>query len=210
MKLEQVILNKIKKIIPDNKTFEARIIRHVDNTHFPLIYKCLYKRFMLHGRTKFTTVKFKRLLKHNYLYVLNDIYRTRLSEGAFNIIIRRIDDIDFENYRESLGIFIKCNPRKNRKIPTDALSLGTKALHTFNPEVNPILDSRIRKNLGIKENLDIELCVAFKNAMNQFVNGNSDFFSLFKESPKIKKKFLEYNIEIEFPKMKILDMAILG
>ena len=48
----------------------------------------------------------------------------------------------------------------------------------------------------------------FKKAMNQFEEDHEDYFSTFKKSPYVKKILKEYYITPEFPKMKLLDMAI--
>ena len=206
MSQEELIL-KIEEKIPKSDTFEKRIIYHIQKEYFPLIYQCLYERIMPADHAKFSTEEFKELLlKNNYLELLNDIYRTRLSKGAFPIISERLEEVkDFDDYKNVLKQFEGCNPRKNRK--ANAFSFGTKVLHTYNPEENPILDSVIRDNLGITYQLDIDLCVNFKKAMNRFANKHEEYF-LFENNNRIKDEFKKFHLKPKFPKMKILDMAL--
>lgn len=157
--------------------------------------------------SQFSTEDFKEILNVKLLKLLNDIYRTRLSDKAYNIIFERLEEVkDFNDYEAVLKQFKECNPRKNGK--TDALSFGTKLLHTYNPEENPIFDSIIRRNLGIKEQLDIDLCVKFKNAMNRFAEEHKEYFILCENSARVKDEFKNSLLNTHFPKMKMLDMAI--
>ena len=151
---EEIILKRIKELLPTSQKFKKRIVEHIKKEYFPLIYQCLYERIMLSNSKRFSTEDYKRLLrKNNYLKLLNDIYRTRLSEKASgikasDIILDRLDKIkDFDKYEIVLEQFEKCNPRGNERV--NAFSLGTKVLHTYNPEENPILDSVVRNNLRI-------------------------------------------------------------
>lgn len=207
---ESKILEKIERLIPNFKTFEKRIIDHVknkNNNYFPLIYQCLYERIMPMGYSKFSTDDFKKLLNNNYLRLLNDIYRTRISEKAFDIILKRLDKVNnFDDYKVVLEQFQGCNRRGNKN--TNAFSLGTKVLHTYNPEENPIMDSVIRKNLNIKPRLNIDLCMNFKKAMNCFAKKHEKYFSLLENNNHIKLEFKEFHLKPKFPKMKILDMAL--
>ncbi len=210
MSQEEIILGKIKGLLPDRKKFEERIVEYIKSEYFPLIYQCLYERIMPPNSKRFSTEDYKRLLReNNYLKLLNDIYRTRLSGRAFDIILDRLDEKveDFNNYKAVLEQFKKCNPREDKIV--NAFSLGTKVLHTYNPEENPILDSVVRNNLGINYQMDIDLCLDFKNAMNNFANSHKEYFSL-DNSSTVKTEFKRFKLKIEFPKMKLLDMAILG
>ena len=210
MSQEEIILEKIEKCIPNFETFENRIITHIQKDYFSLIYQCLYERIMPADYSKFSTEVFKKLLlNNNYLELLNDIYRTRLSNKAIFTILERLEEVkDFDDYNNVLKRFKGCNPRKNGKNPANAFSFGTKVLHTYNPEENPILDSVIRENIEINHQMDIELCLDFRKAMNSFTNTHKEYFSLLDNSDKIKTEFERYKLKLKFPKMKILDTAL--
>ena len=204
---EEEILKKIKNLIPDFETFEDRVIAHLKKGYFPIIYQCLYERFMPADRSQFSTEDFKKILSITYLKLLNDIYRTRLSDKAFPRISKRLEEVkDFDDYKNVLKQFEGCNPRKNGKV--NAFSFGTKVLHTYNPEENPIFDSVVRENLGIAYQLDIDLCMNFKKAMNRFANKHEEYF-LFEYNNRIKDEFKKFHLKPMFPKMKILDMVLL-
>lgn len=204
---EEIILMKIEKRIPNFDTFENNIINHVRNNYFPLIYQCLYERIMPPNASQFATEGYKRLLRNNFLKLLNDIYRTRLSNKAFQIILNKLDTIkDFDDYEAVLMQFEACNQRRDGRC-VNALSLGTKVLHTYNPEKNPMLDSVVKEYLGIKHKMDIGLCLRFKKAINNFEHNHKEFFSL-KNCDNIKIEFKKYGLKTKFPKMKILDMAL--
>ena len=57
--------------------------------------------------------------------------------------------------------------------------------------------------------MNINLCLNFKKAMNNFANNHKKYFSL-DNSIEIKTEFQKSKLKIKFPKMKLLDMAILG
>ncbi len=203
---EEILFEKIEEHIPDFQTFEGRIISHVHNDYFPLIYQCLYERITPSTTGKFSTEDYKRLLENNFLKLLNDIYRTRLSNDSFQVILGRLDKVkDFNNYELVLEQFVRCNPKRNGNV--NALSLGTKVLHIYSPEENPILDSVVRNNLEINDEMDIELCLNFRTAMNNFVNDHKEWF-LLDNCNNIKNEFKKYNLKTTFPKMKIIDMAL--
>jgi len=207
MTQEETIFEEIKNLIPSFETFENRIIAHVQNDYFPLIYQCLYEWITPPNQSQFSTENFKKLLNNNYLRLLNDIYRTRISEKAFDIILEGLDKVkDFNDYEVVLKQFKGCNPRGSKNV--NAFSLGTKVLHTYNPKENPIMDSVIRENLKIKSQLDIDLCLNFKKAMNRFANEYKGYFSSFRKSNRIKDEFKKFHLKLKFPKMKILDMAL--
>lgn len=204
---DEVILKNIESRVPDFETFENRIITHVGSDYFPLIYQCLYERIMPSNSDRFSTEDFKKLLRdNNYLYLLNDIYRTRLSKEAFDIILCYLDTVEnFNDYEKVLEKFMSCDPKGDRRV--NAFSLGTKVLHTYNPEENPILDSVVRESLEIYDEMDIKLCLNFKKAMNDFVNDHKEYFSI-NNSDKIRNQFKKCMLKINFPKMKLLDMAL--
>lgn len=210
--MSDAIFDKIETVVHNKETFENGIITHIQTNHFPLIYQCLYRRIMPDGKLQFTTEQFKKLLNQNYLELLNDIYSTRLSNKGINNVSKELNKVkDFDNYDEVLKLFKDCNPRKikNGQKPVNAFSFGTKVLHTYNPEENPILDSVIRKTLKIK-NMDICSCADFKEAMTRFAKKHDDYFRSFENNDIVKAEFEKYNLKANFPKMKILDMALLG
>lgn len=63
----------------------------------------------------------------------------------------------------------------------NAFSLGTKLLHFYNPEENPILDSIARNNLKI-DDMSCEVCLCFKEAANEFIKSHQDYFKSFHSS----------------------------
>jgi len=211
MSQEEMIFKKIDKKIGDFEKYEDRIIAHVQSGYFPLIYQCLYERIIPAKCSKFSTENFKILLDNNYLRLLNDIYRTRLSKNGLDIVSNRLQEVNnFDDYKSVLHLFEECNPIKYKnghKDPKNAFSLGTKVLHTYNPEENPILDSVVRKNLRIGD-MNQELCLEFKKAMNRFANGHEEYFSRVNHN-SIKDALREFHLKPNFPKMKLLDMAIL-
>lgn len=204
------IENRLKEKIHDYNTLEENIIKHIKNNYFPLIYQCLYERIMPSNSTQFTSEEYKKLLKeNNYLKLIDDIYRTRVpKEQDFKKIIESLQEreVNFNNnYGETLKLFTTEN-----ELSKNALSFGTKVLHTYNPEENPILDSTIRGALNIKSGMNIDLCVDFKTAMNNFVEKYKDYFDKLKISDSIKNEFNKFKLKPAFPKMKLLDMALLG
>jgi len=200
------ILEKIEDLIPDIETFRDNIIKHIQHEYFPLIYQCLYEKIMPKGCHKFTAEKFKKLLKNDYLKLINDIYRTRLSNKSFPDIRKGLLSLpSFDRYEDVLKKFEKCNPRNNNWV--NAFSFGTKVLHAFNPEENPMLDFVVRKNLAINKEMSIELCVNFKSAMNKFAENHKDYFSN-KSIKMLEQEFAKFNLKPVFPKMKMLDMAL--
>ena len=177
------------------------------------MYQSLYSQLgyeILSGR-KFTTSQFRTLLIENkFLELINDIYRTRLSEEGFKEISDRLLDVnDFDDYHCALQKFEGCSPAiyKGNKIKKSAFSLGTKLLHYYNPEENPILDSNVRDNLKLGE-MDLELCFEFKRATNSFVERHSDYFGRFCASTSTLQELQKRNMTNRFSKMQIIDMAL--
>jgi hypothetical protein len=202
---EDEIFKKIKKEIGSFEKFEGNIKKHTKKEHFPLIYQCLYE----HLRYPLSTEEFKRLLlKDHYLEIINDVYRTRVSNKSLRIISKRLEKaIDFNEYKVALDKFSRNSKFDDKKLDKNAYSLGTKVLHTFNPEENPILDKVVRDSLKLGNKIDLELCINFKDAMNTFAEEHKDFFT----SNRLKNVhgvFEEYDLNPGFPKMKLLDMAI--
>ena len=144
------------------------------------------------------------LCENNGLKLLDDIYRTRTSKNNLEGIKKKLNEIkDFKDYSKVLRIFEK---EKNQYISKNALSLGTKVLHTFDPERNPILDSVVRDALGLHD-INEALCLEFRNAMNNFIKKNRHYF-LLNKSDEFKIICDKYNLKPFFPKMKLIDMAL--
>jgi len=202
-----IILEKINILIPDYRVFEIKLANHIRENHFPILYQHLYPYLTFSEKRKLRTDDFKMLLHRNCLRLLNDIYKTRLSEDAFDEILKRLDRIDdFTNYRIVLNAFENCNPRKTGDV--NALSLGTKVLHTYAPNSNPILDIRIRQRVLMNASIDINMCCVFKEAMNSFADAHESYFAIEKSSV-IVEVLRHHRLTPYFPRMKILDMVLL-
>lgn len=208
-----MILQKLEKRLPNYEMFEEKIRANICSSYFPLLYQSLYSQLEYErlSSRKFTTSQFKTLLIENkFLELINDIYRTRLSEEGLKEISNRLLEVDnYEDYYCALQKFEGCNPAmyKGKIIKKSAFSLGTKLLHYYNPEENPILDTYVRDNLKLDE-MDLELCLVFKKAANSFVEKHSDYFSSFYASPLISHELKKRHMTIRFPKMQIIDMAL--
>jgi len=128
------------------------------------------------------------------------------------IISHRLQKVsDLDNYTDAIGIFEKCNPTKyanGTEKCKNALSFGTKVLHFYDPEQNPILDSEVRKNLGIKSEMSKSLCVQFREACNYFVEKHQDYFNQFYESDIISQELAKRHMTKDFSTMEIMDMAL--
>ena len=203
-----VILDKIISNIGDKNRFEQGLINHIEkNKYNVIIYQSLYKRFIPKQRN-FSTNEFKKLLiKKDYLNFINTTYRTRVSEERMNNIAKKLKKInDFNDYTNVLKVFQKNNRKTKEK---NAFSFGTKVLHWYNPEKNPMLDSVVRDNLKIKYkyNMDINLCIDYKKAMNRFAKKYKEHFSVI-QSKSMLELLNIYDITPNFPKMKLLDMAL--
>jgi hypothetical protein len=199
---------------PDYKTFENEILNNIEDSYFPILAHSLYKQLNYPNceSRRLTQEQFNKLLiKNKFVALINDVYRTRVSTKGLEIINDRLSKIDdFEDYETSLLAFKECNPRKqkNGEIKyVNAFSLGTKVMHFYNPEENPILDSVVRDNLKIDE-MSCEICLNFKDAANEFVEKHQDDFKSFHSSDAIKSEFEERGLTTAFPQMAILDMAL--
>lgn len=95
---------------------------------------------------------------------------------------RRLHQVkDFDDYEGSLEILKACDTvtyKNGNEIRKDAFSLGTKILHFYNPDENPILDSVVRTNLKIKGEMDKKLCLEFREAAREFAKKNMKTISL--------------------------------
>ncbi|MBU4372951.1 MAG: hypothetical protein KJ714_00625 [Euryarchaeota archaeon] len=121
-------------------------------------------------------------------------------------------DLNFDDYETALKAFENCNPKKNKNgklIYASALSMGTKVLHFYDPEENPIFDSIVRKkeNLNINE-ITYDICMYFQQAANDFVRKHNDYFENFYKSECIKDELKKRHMTNDFPKMWIMDMAL--
>jgi len=208
-----MILQNLQKRLPDYEKFEKRVIANIQSSYFPLIYQSLYSqlRYERLPDGKFTPDQFKKLLTdNNFLGLVNDIYRTHLSEQGLNDILNRLHEVDnFEDYEYVLQKFEHCNPTiyKGNEVKKSAFSFGTKLMHFYNPEKNPILDSIVRDNLNLGE-MDLGLCFEFKKAVSSFVEEHSDYFSRLKVSPNFLQELEKRHMTNQFPKMQIIDMAL--
>ena len=134
-----------------------------------------------------------------------------MSEDGLKSIRNRLQEADnFDDYEGVLRFFKECNPityKNGKKIQKNAFSLGTKLLHFYNPEKNPILDSAIRTNLRIGD-MSLELCLEFRRATNYFIEKHRDYFDMFYESKNIAQELEKRHMTNKFPKMEIIDMAL--
>ncbi|WP_135610989.1 hypothetical protein [Methanococcoides sp. AM1] len=141
---------------------------------------------------------------------MNEIYRTRLSsKGVKNIkdLVQQVDN--FDDYEKVLMAFEESDRRnyKGNEIKPSPWSFGTKLLHFYNPQENPILDTIVRNNLKLGY-MDDQLCVEFRKAANCFVNKHIGYFENIAKSETIKKELEERYIPTPFSKMGLLDMAL--
>ncbi|MDD4250517.1 MAG: hypothetical protein PHT13_15645 [Methanosarcina sp.] len=208
-----MILQNLEKRLPNYEKFEETVLANIRSSYFPLIYQSLYSQLGYERLPdgKFTTDQFKKLLvDNNFLGLVNDIYRTRLSEKGLNKISNRLDEVDnFERYEYVLQKFENCNPTKYKgnEVIKSAFSFGTKLMHFYNPEINPILDSTVRDNLNLGE-MDLELCLEFKKAINSFEDKHVDYFVRLKNSQRVSQELEKRHMTNQFPKMQIIDMAL--
>ena len=199
--------------MPNYEKFEELILNNICNSYFPLLYQSIYSQLGYKGFSngKFTTNQFKKLLLENkFLGLVNDVYRTKLSEPVLDRISNMLLEVDsFEDYEYILQKFERCNPVmwKGKKIEKSAFSLGTKLLHFYNPEKNPILDSIVRDNLNLGE-MGLELCLEFKKATNFYAEDHGDYFGRFKDSERVLQELEKRHMTNKFPKMQIIDMAL--
>ena len=209
------VFEKLEKRLKDYKTFEDYIVKHIGKNYFPLVHQSLYMQLGYENlkHNKFENSDFKKLIKQcNFLELVNEIYRTRVSEEGIGIITNRMnkDNFNFDDYGSALKAFEKCNPRnyKNKDpICANACSLGTKLLHFYSPNENPILDSVVRNNLGLGD-MSYKLCIEFHKAANDFTKKHEDYFEKIIESKTIEYELEKRHMSNKFPKMEIIDMAL--
>ena len=209
------IFQRIENRLNNYETFEKWIICHIQTNYFSFVYQSLYSQlgYEKFEFNRFNNIKFKNLLiSNNFIDLINDIYRTRLSAKGVNHIFSKLKspNYDFDNYKTALSAFKECNPKKNKNgifINANAWSFGTKILHFYNPEENPILDSFVRNNLKLGE-MTYDLCIEFKKAINDFVDDHNDYFEDFYMSENIKNELRNRYMTNKFPKMEIMDMAL--
>lgn len=208
------ILECFEKRLTDYSKFEEMIIQHIQDNYFALVYQSLYNQLGYEKRVdnKFTTSEFKNLLlNNNFVSLINDIYRTRMSWAGIEEINKRLQNVKaFDDYGSALSIFKECNPtiyNNGTIVSKSAFSLGTKILHFYNPRENPILDSVVRYNLNIKDEMTLELCLEFKEAANKFEEKH-DYFTKFYESKIISQELGKRQMISNFPIMEIFDMAL--
>ncbi|MFA5396949.1 MAG: hypothetical protein WC346_13150 [Methanogenium sp.] len=181
MQYQDVIFQKLQNYLPDYKTFEARIITNIQDSYFPFVYQSIYMQlgYTNLSTPRFNIMQFKHILKYNnFLLLVNDIYRTRVSTAGLIELTNRLLDLDsFDNYQLVIQKFEACDPviYKGKQINRNAFSLGTKIMHFYNPETNPILDSIVRDNLNLGD-MDYVTCIEFNKAMNSFATCYSDYF----------------------------------
>jgi len=208
-----MILQNLQKRLPNYEKFEETVLANIQSSYFPLIYQSLYNQlgYIRCPDGKFTTDQFKKLLTdNNFLGLVNDIYRTRLSEQGLNEISNRLHEVDnFEDYECVLRKFEYCNPTtyKGNEVIKSAFSFGTKLIHFYNPEQNPILDSAVRDKLNLG-GMNLELCLEFKKAINSFAEKRGDYFKELYASQRILQELKKRHMTNQFPKMQIIDMAL--
>lgn len=213
MNCEQ-ILQQLENILPNSHVFETIILKNIHESYFPFLSHSLYSQLNYSDpqNRKFTTEDFKKLLhKNHFLFLVNDVYRTRVSNKGLKIITDKLNEADnFDDYRSSISIFENCNPRRQKNGENtyiNAFSLGTKILHFYNPEENPIMDSVVRANLKI-DYISCEICSNYRDAAHKFVRKHPDYFNNFRSSNVIISELKERGITTSFPNMAILDMAL--
>lgn len=210
---QEKILQNIEICLPNYEMFENAVIENISSSYFPLMYQSLYSQLGYKGfsNRKFSTNQFKRLIiENNFLGLVNDIYRTRLSKEGFKEISNRLLEVNnFDNYDFVLQKFEGCNSAiyKGNSIKKNAFSLGTKLLHYYNPEENPILDTYVRDNLGLGE-MNLELCIEFKKATNSFVKRHINYFNRLRYSQNVLQELKKRSMTNRLPKMQIIDMAL--
>jgi|GEM_PF-1713637 len=209
------ILECFEKRLSDYSKFEEMIIQHLQDNYFALVYQSLYNQLGYEKRAnnKFSTGEFKNLLlNNNFVSLINDIYRTRMSWTGIDEINKRLQNVkDFDEYESALSIFKECNATSydnGSTVLKSAFSLGTKILHFYNPQKNPIVDSVVRANLNIKDEMTLELCLEFREAANMFVAKHHDYFTKFYKSERIGLELEKRQMISNFSIMEIFDMAL--
>ena len=89
------VLEKLEMCLNDYKTFEDYIIKCIEKNYYPLVYQSLYVQLGYENlkHNKFENSVFKKLVKQcNFLDLVNEIYRTRLSKEGIRKITDRINE----------------------------------------------------------------------------------------------------------------------
>lgn len=212
MKQEEIYL-KIETRLPDYDIFENAIMKSIHENYFILVYQSIYNQigYDNFSNQKFNTEDFKSFLtKNNFVDFVNEMYRTRISSKGMENIRHLVQQVDsFDDYEKALMIFEKSDRRNlnGKVIKPSPWSFGTKLLHFYNPQENPILDTIVRDNLKIGY-MDAKVCMEFRKAANCFINKHDDYFDKIAKSENIKKELEERYIPIPFSKMGLLDMAL--
>lgn len=210
----QEILILLEKRLPSYSKFEEMIVKHIQENYFALVYQGMYNQLGYKERNnKFTNQEFKELLSNNnFVDFINEVYRTRLSWEGVKEVKKRLQQVEnFDDYVSSLQAFEACDSityKNGNKIQKNAFSFGTKILHFYNPNNNPILDSFVRANLKIKGEMNKNLCIEFREAAREFVRLHPDYFLKFAKSEIIQQELSKRHMNIDFPTMEILDMAL--
>lgn len=210
-----VIIERLEKRLSSYKDFETMILLHFRINYFSFVYQSFYNQIGYNKSVgkRFTTDGFKHFIyTNNFLDLVNEIYRTRLSKNGIKIISERLQDVEnFDDYDNAISIFESCNPTKysngNLKYK-NAFSFGTKVLHFYDPEQNPILDFEVRNNLGIKVEMSKSLCMEFREAAKCFTKKHRDYFEAFYKSDIIAKELDKRHMTNNFSTMEILDLAL--
>lgn len=211
---ETKIIELLEKRLSSYEIFEKMILLHLRDNYFSLVYQSLYNQlgYKNFDGNKFTTSDFKDLIsRNNFLDLVNEIYRTRLSRKGVGIIGNRLQNIEnFDDYETSINVFEECNPtnKDGTVICKNAFSFGTKILHFYNPQENPILDSKVRDNLKIKDEMNKKLCLEFRDAAKNFTEKHSEYFNIFHSSKTISEALTKRHMTDNFSTMEILDMAL--
>ena len=121
------------------------------------------------------------------------------------------DAENLDDYESVLNIFEGCNPttyKNGTVVNKNAFSFGTKILHFYNPQKNPILDSVVRTNLKIIEEMNKQLCLEFRDAAKCFTEKHKDYFDMFYSSKIISQELSKRYMTNNFSTMEIFDMAL--
>jgi len=210
--------------LKNKQIFEQNVCDYFNTNYFQYLYQSLYYSLYISltnysncpagylnklNRLFSKKIKFNDLFtNNNFIMLLNDIYSTRLSSvGIDNLKNKLKNYTNWSDYEGTLQLFQKCNPTKNSN--KDAISLGTKVLHVYDPMNNPIVDGVILKTLDLKKLYDnnaLIFCVNFQSCVIKFSDNKSDYFELSKETKTYLKKI---SINHMIPRMKLLDISLL-
>lgn len=214
-----IIKMRLEKILFSKETFCIRVKEYFKDNYFQFLYQNYQRNitYILSNKKHKDINQWKKLFSDNHLLeLLNDIYRTRLSKkGIDELKGKIIQHNDWNDYDATLKLFegiIQVEKADDRGSPVEmrknAFSLGTKVLHTFDPDHNPIIDNVILTTLDLKGQMGkdgIPFCLQLRNAFNTFAHENQDYFNL---SSELECYLQSINIDIDIPTMKMLDIAL--